>query len=72
MEHDNLNLEETDNDSILVIPTLYHCKSCGFVSTKRNGFKNFKGILICIECKEDYEKGVENVRRWITSASNGC
>lgn len=54
-----------------VLPAVYHCKSCGLISTLRKEYTYIKGIMFCIGCKEDYEAGVENVTRWVTSALNG-
>jgi hypothetical protein len=54
-----------------VLPAVYHCKSCGFISTRRKEYTYIKGAMFCVGCKEDYETGVENVTRWVTSALNG-
>lgn len=54
-----------------VWPAVYHCESCGFISTRRKEYTYIKGIMFCVGCKEDYEAGVENVTRWVTSALNG-
>jgi hypothetical protein len=54
-----------------VLPAVYHCESCGFISTRRKEYTYIKGVMFCIGCKEDYESGVENVTRWVTSALNG-
>lgn len=53
-----------------VLPAVYHCKSCGFISTRGKEYTYIKGVMFCIGCKEDYEAGVENVTRWVTSALN--
>lgn len=58
--------EQLTNGNML-LPAVYQSKSCGFVSTKRSEFVNFKRILI----KEGNEAGDENVNRWIASALNG-
>ena len=55
----------------MVLPVVYDCKSCGFISTRRKEYTYIKGVMFCIGCKEDYEAGVENVTRWVTSALNG-
>jgi hypothetical protein len=54
-----------------VLPAVYHCKSCGFISTRRKEYTYIKDVMFCVGCKEDYESGVENVTRWVTSALNG-
>jgi len=54
-----------------VLPAVYHCKSCGFISTRRKEYTYIKGVMFCVGCKDDYEVGVENVTRWVTSALNG-
>ena len=62
---------EASNDGNNLLPAVYHCKSCGFISTRRKEYTYIKGAMFCVGCKEDYEAGVENVTRWVTSALNG-
>jgi len=52
------------------LPAVYHCESCGSISTRRKEYTYIKGIIFCVGCKKDYEAGVENVTRWVTSALN--
>lgn len=49
-------------------PTVYHCKSCGFISTRRKEYTLIKGVMFCVVCEENYKHGDENVVRWVTSA----
>ncbi len=68
------NVQPTDEAAIVgnnVLPAVYHCKSCGFISTRRKEYTYIKGVMFCIGCKEDYKAGVENVTMWVTSALNG-
>ena len=62
---------EGGNAAKPVLPAVYHCKSCGFISIRRKEYTHIKGVMFCVDCKEDYEAGVENVTRWVTSALNG-
>lgn len=62
---------ETANDTKPLLSAVYHCKSCGFISTRRREYTYIEGVMVCVGCKEDYEAGVENVIRWVTSALNG-
>lgn len=32
---------------------VFVCKDCGFVSTLRSEYRNDKGDLVCIDCKEE-------------------
>ncbi len=70
-EQNSQNSTEARNDGNTVLPAVYHCKSCGFISTRRKEYTYIKGVMFCVGCKEDYEAGVENVTRWVTSALNG-
>lgn len=47
---------------------VYHCESCGMISTVKKEYVTFKGILICVGCKNDYDNKDENVTRWIDTA----
>lgn len=68
---ENKNKNLTPHFGNTVLPAVYHCKSCGFVSTRIREYTHIKGVMFCIGCKEDYEAGVENVTRWVKSALNG-
>jgi hypothetical protein len=47
--------------------SVFHCKSCGFVSTYRQAYVIFLGILVCKECKEAYGMDLD-VTRWVNDA----
>lgn len=49
---------------------IYHCRSCGMISTVRKEYVIFKGILICKGCEKDYNLNDENVTRWINAIIN--
>jgi len=74
MSNKEQEFETTTESGIVgntVLPAVYHCKSCGFISTRRTEYTYIKRVMVCIGCKEDYESGFENVTRWVTSALNG-
>jgi hypothetical protein len=65
------NLQVSPAIAKTMSPAVYHCKSCGFISTRRKEYTYIRGVMFCIGCKEDYESGGENITRWVTSALNG-
>jgi hypothetical protein len=42
---------------------LYHCASCGCMSTMIREFKRFKRVLVCNDCLSDYGKNSDVTRR---------
>lgn len=46
------------NRTNTALPAVYHCKICGFISTRRKEYTYTKGVMLCVECKEEYESGV--------------
>lgn len=46
---------------------LFHCCSCGFLSTSGTAFKRTKGVLVCDDCRDEYGKD-EDVTRWTDRA----
>lgn len=52
---------------MITMKDLYHCKSCGFLSTERKEFTIFENILICKDCKKQYDNNDPDVMRWVDS-----
>jgi len=60
---------DMDEWASLLGKPLHHCKSCGFLSTRRDAYTLRNGHLVCKDCDADY--GTDpRVTRWIDELSN--
>ena len=46
----------------------YHCKSCGFVSTRNGEFLSINKVCFCKDCVESYKAKEMPEYRWVKQA----